>query len=140
MKVGLRKTSVKKSIKARTTGKAKRQIKKSVSPGYGKKGVGLIKDPKKSVYNKMYSKTTKSIFDDSGNHDKTTTPISSQYQQAGNISTPAIVVTIISILLIIYGLYHALKGDLHFGRMIAGVFISGTGLAIFMIAKQYIWK
>ena len=47
----MRKPSVKKSIKARTTGKAKRAVKKAVIPGYGKKGSGWIKDPKKAAYN-----------------------------------------------------------------------------------------
>lgn len=63
MKFGMRKPSIKKSIKARTTGKAKRAIKKSVVPGYGKKGTGIIKSPKKAVYNKVYKKTSFSIFD-----------------------------------------------------------------------------
>ena len=38
MKIGMRKPSIKKSISARTTGKAKRAVKKAVIPGYGKKG------------------------------------------------------------------------------------------------------
>lgn len=59
----IRKPSVKKSIKARTTGKAKRAIRKAVIPGYGKKGTGWIKNPKKAVYNKVYNKTSISIFD-----------------------------------------------------------------------------
>lgn len=59
----MRKPSLKKSIKARTTGKAKRAVKKAVIPGYGKKGTGWLKDPKKAVYNKVYKKTTFSIFD-----------------------------------------------------------------------------
>lgn len=63
MKIGMRKPSLKKSIKARTTGKAKRALKKAVIPGYGKKGTGWIKDPKKAAYNKVYKKTTFSIFD-----------------------------------------------------------------------------
>lgn len=63
MKIGMRKPSLKKSIKARTTGKAKRALKKAVIPGYGKKGAGWIKDPKKAAYNKVYKKTTFSIFD-----------------------------------------------------------------------------
>ena len=37
MKFGARKPSLKKSFKAKTTGKAKRQLKKSVNPLYGKK-------------------------------------------------------------------------------------------------------
>lgn len=63
MKIGMRKPSLKKSLKARTTGKAKRAVKKAVIPGYGKKGVGWLKDPKKAAYNKVYKKTTFSIFD-----------------------------------------------------------------------------
>ena len=58
MKVGIRKPSIKKSIKARTTGKIKRKVKKSVNPLYGKKGMGLINNPKKAIYNKVYNKTT----------------------------------------------------------------------------------
>lgn len=63
MKFGLRKPSLKRSISARTTGRLKRSIKKALIPGYGKKGMGIIKDPKKALYNKIYSKLTFSIFD-----------------------------------------------------------------------------
>lgn len=58
MKIGFRKPSVKKSIKARTTGKLKRQMKSSIDPTYGKKGVGWVKKPKKAAYNKVYRKIT----------------------------------------------------------------------------------
>ena len=58
MKMGLRTPSLKKSFKARTTGRAKRAIKRAVIPAYGKKGTGFIKDPKKAMYNKVYQKTT----------------------------------------------------------------------------------
>lgn len=63
MKFGMRKPSVKRSIKARTTGKAKRAVKRKVIPGYGKKGAGWIKNPKKAAYNKVYKKTTFSLWD-----------------------------------------------------------------------------
>lgn len=63
MKVGLRKPSIKRSVKARTTSKWKRQIRSSVDPFYGKKGMGLIKSPKKSLYNKVYRKTTIGVSD-----------------------------------------------------------------------------
>ena len=63
MKIGMRKPNLKKSIKARTTGKLKRQVKKAVIPGYGKKGMGYVKNPKKAIYNKGYNKTSFSIFD-----------------------------------------------------------------------------
>ena len=45
MKFGMRTPSIKKSIKARTTGKAKRAVKKALIPGYGKKCAGWIKNP-----------------------------------------------------------------------------------------------
>ena len=63
MKFGIRKPSLKRSIKARTTERAKRAVKKALIPGYGKKGAGWIKNPKKAAYNKIYKKTTFSIFD-----------------------------------------------------------------------------
>ncbi|MCC8013819.1 MAG: hypothetical protein LIO87_01365 [Eubacterium sp.] len=63
MKIGMRKPSLKKSFRARTTGKAKRKIKKNLIPGYGKKGIGWLKNPKKAAYNKIYKKTSFSIFD-----------------------------------------------------------------------------
>ena len=63
MKIGMRKPSLKRSIKARTTGKAKRAVKKALIPGYGKKGTGWIKDPKKAAYNKVYNKTSFGLKD-----------------------------------------------------------------------------
>lgn len=61
MKLGIRKPSLKKSIKARTTAKVKRSIKRSVNSLYGKKGMGLVNNPKKAMYNKVYTKTTISL-------------------------------------------------------------------------------
>ena len=63
MKYGVRKPNVKKSIKARTTGKVKRQVKKAVNPLYGKKGIGIVNDPKKAAYNAVYSRTTVGVSD-----------------------------------------------------------------------------
>ena len=63
MKFGMRTPSLKRSFKARTTGRAKRAIKRALIPGYGKKGMGWIKNPKKAAYNKIYNKTTCSFWD-----------------------------------------------------------------------------
>lgn len=63
MKMGMRKPSLKKSIKARTTGKLKRSIKRSINPLYGKKGVGFIKNPKRSIKNAIYHRTTFGVRD-----------------------------------------------------------------------------
>lgn len=61
MKFGIRKPSLKRSFKARTTGRAKREIKKALIPGYGKKGMGIL-HPKRAVRNKIYRKTTRSFW------------------------------------------------------------------------------
>ena len=63
MRVGLRKPSLKKSLKARTTGRAKRALKKAVNPLYGRKGMGFIRNPKRSIKNRVYKRTTFSIWD-----------------------------------------------------------------------------
>ena len=62
MKIGMRKPSLKRSFSARTTGRAKRAVKRAIIPGYGKKGMGLL-HPKKAIYNQVYRRTTFSIFD-----------------------------------------------------------------------------
>lgn len=63
VKVGLRKPNLKTSLKARTTGRAKRAVKRAIIPGYGKKGMGWIKNPKKAAYNAVYSRTTVGVGD-----------------------------------------------------------------------------
>ena len=63
MKFGMRKPSIKRSIKARTTGRLKRSVKRSANPLYGKSGMGWLNNPKKAAYNKVYKKTTFSFWD-----------------------------------------------------------------------------
>lgn len=63
MKFGMRTPSFNRSFSARTKGRATRAIKKAIIPGYGKKGMGWFTNPKKAMYNKIYHKTTFSIFD-----------------------------------------------------------------------------
>lgn len=58
-----RKPNIKKSIKAKTTGKLKREAKKAVNPLYGKKGAGFVKDPKRAIKNKVYHATTIGVSD-----------------------------------------------------------------------------
>lgn len=58
MKFGVRKPNLKKRVRARTTGRAKRAVKRSINPVYGKKGTGWARDPKKAAYSKVYNKTT----------------------------------------------------------------------------------
>ena len=63
MKIGMRKPSIKKSISARTTGRLKRNVKRSINPLYGKKGMGFVKNPSRSVKNAVYKRTTFSLWD-----------------------------------------------------------------------------
>lgn len=62
MKIGLRTPNLKKSFKARTTGRLKRTIKKSFNPFYGMKGIGLIFSTTRAINNKIYSKLTFGLF------------------------------------------------------------------------------
>ena len=62
MKIGIRKPNIKKSIKARTTGKLKRKVKSTVNPLYGKKGMGVL-HPKRAIQNKIYHKTSFNLLD-----------------------------------------------------------------------------
>lgn len=62
MKFGMRKPSIRKSISARTRGRATRAVKRALIPGYGKKGMGIL-HPKRALYNKIYKKTTFGLGD-----------------------------------------------------------------------------
>ena len=57
VKIGFRKPSLRKSISARTKGRATRAIKKAIIPNYGKRGMGWA-HPKRKIYNSIYNKTT----------------------------------------------------------------------------------
>lgn len=63
MKIGMRKPNVKNMVKAKTTTRVKKAIKSEVVPLYNQKGTGIIKDPEKAVYNKVYKKTTFGLGD-----------------------------------------------------------------------------
>ena len=63
MKFGFRTPSLKRSISARTSGRAKRAIKRAIIPGYGKRGMGLLTNPKMSLYNRVYRRTTFGLGD-----------------------------------------------------------------------------
>lgn len=67
MRSYIRKPSVKKSISARTTGRVRRSVNKAVNPLYGRKGIGYIKNPKRAIYNKVYYKTSKGMYEILGN-------------------------------------------------------------------------
>lgn len=62
MKFGIRKPSITRSVKSRTSGRLTRSLKKASQPLYGKPGTGIFKHPKKKVYNKVYGKTSIGIF------------------------------------------------------------------------------
>lgn len=70
MKFGFRKTNYKRRAKNKlwkatvgvTPSTAKRRLKKSINPIYGTKLSGNLK-PKRKIYNKIYNKTSISLFD-----------------------------------------------------------------------------
>ena len=143
MKMGIRKPSIKKSIKARTTGKLKRQVKKAVNPMYGKKGMGFVNDPKKAVYNKVYNKTSVGVSDlvkttssTSTTARKTTTVTTSTssthspttYKVAGVIAIVAAVVIITMSLLLLLAV------------PTAGIIFGLCGVGLFILGKTYTKK
>lgn len=101
MKIGIRTPSLKKSFKARTTGRAKRAVKRSINPAYGKKGMGWVNDPKKAAYNKVYNKTTVSVKDLVKN-DKTNESISSEDIIYGIVGIIAIIIIIFVVVFFLY--------------------------------------
>lgn len=57
MKVGFRKPSLRGSLRARTTGRAKRAAKRAVVPFYGRKGMGLL-HPIRAAWGWIYRRVT----------------------------------------------------------------------------------
>lgn len=126
MKIGVRKPSIKRSIKARTTGRAKRAIKSSINPLYGKKGMGLVNNPKKAVYNKVYNKTTVSAISKNSSH-KSSNNASSEDSTIGCL---LIAIWCISFMVILFNKKPLLNKFISF---LAVIFLSIT---IFMIINR----
>lgn len=63
MKFGIRTPGVRRSVSARSAGRRKRQEGKALPHGYGRKGMGWIGNPKKAAHNKIYRKTTFSLWE-----------------------------------------------------------------------------
>lgn len=59
MKIGFRTPSLKKSFKARTTSKYKRQLKSAIDPTYGKRALVGLKTPKKLFTTRFITKRQK---------------------------------------------------------------------------------
>lgn len=133
MKYGVRKPNIKKSVKARTTGKMKRQVKKAVNPLYGKKGMGVINNPKKAAYNAVYNRTTVGVSDlaksstPAGVHRPAAAPSLSS-KSSGTAGT----------LLIVLGVALALLGLLLLLAVpIGGVIAVAFGVVCVIIGRKY---
>jgi len=63
MRFGMRTPSISRSIRARTTGRLKRSVKRAVIPYYGKRGSGWVKDPRRAAYNAVYRRTSFGLGD-----------------------------------------------------------------------------
>ncbi|HII4466272.1 hypothetical protein JJB61_09930 [Clostridium perfringens] len=123
MKVGYRKPNLKKSVKARTTGKVKRHVKKSINPTYGKKGMGIINDPKKSLYNKIYNKTTVGCNNICDNVCSESEKINIEYKTSPLSSIGNIFEYIFLIFQFIFALAKVLFGLVFVGIMIYFIFV-----------------
>lgn len=108
MKFGARKPSISRSIKAKTTGRAKRALKSSIVPGYGQKGTGVFKDPKKKVYNKVYSKTSFDALDPLKNSSSgKNTSFQSSPDSSGGSDSAAVgcVIMVAMLIAIVFGIF-----------------------------------
>lgn len=138
MKFGPRKPSLKKSIRARTTGKLKRKVKKSINPFYGKKGMGYIRNPKKALYNKVYNKTSFDMLKNAKKPKKSTqTQNKTSYQnniipKTGKRKKKVIIKYIFGILFLISGI------QLIFENFLAAIF--GIILGVILINWGYTSK
>ena len=63
MKFGMRTPSISRSIRARTTGRLKRSVKRAVIPYYGRRGSGWVKNPRRAAYNALYRRTSFGLGD-----------------------------------------------------------------------------
>ena len=140
MKYGVRKPNVKKSIKARTTGKVKRQVKKAVNPLYGKKGIGIVNDPKKAAYNAVYSRTTVGVSDvmksaSSGNGHAsasydTPAPVKKEYSDR-TYNVCGIILMVLAVVLVLLGFLLLLAVP------VGGVAAILLGVGCFAIGRKY---
>lgn len=134
MKIGVRKPSIKRSIKARTTGKLKRSIKRAVNPFYGKKGMGVINDPEKALYNKVYNKTTVGVGDIVGNtgasSNNTTKnkPVAGYPYSAKLYKGSGVFLVVVACFLALIGLF----------VLPAGLLFIGLGVLLFCLGKKYL--
>lgn len=130
MKIGMRTPSPTRSVKAKTTGRLNRAVKKSVNPVYGRKGVGYIKDPERAIKNKIYHKVTYDPLKSMKNADW---PDLEPAAKPSSISLAAIL-SPISIIASIYFVYKLL---VHNEFHIIPVAIIAIYLVIFFISKKH---
>jgi len=140
MKYGVRKPNIKKSIKARTTGKVKRQVKKAGNPLYGKKGMGIVNDPKKAAYNAVYNRTTVGVSDIA----KGLTAANGNPAASSSTNAPqkkeysANTYSVCGILMIVLGAVLALLGlILLLAVPVAGIIAVVVGVACVVIGRKY---
>ena len=140
MKYGVRKPNLKKSIKARTTGKVKRQVKKAINPLYGKKGMGIVNDPKKAAYNAVYNRTTVGVSDIANGltaaNGNPAASSSSNAPQKKEYSPNTY--SVCGILMIVLGVFLALIGILLlFAVPVGGLIAVVVGVASVVIGRKY---
>ncbi|MDR0947906.1 MAG: hypothetical protein LBM69_00140 [Lachnospiraceae bacterium] len=140
MKYGVRKPNIKSSIKARTTGKITRQMKSAVNPLYGKKGMGVINDPKKAAYNAVYSRTTvgvSNVMKNLSGHESfpasfqvPAAPLKKRYSDR-TYKMSGLLLIILGVVLLLFGLLLLIVTP------ISGVFSVVGGVAAVLIGRKY---
>ena len=135
MKLGMRTPSPTRSLKAKTTGRAKRAAKKSVNPVYGHKGMGYLKDPERAVKNKIYHKVT---VDPLENMKNTEMPDFDVPQQPYKKGSCLLIVSIAALFISVFYTVIMLLGfrELH----LRSVTIAAVSFVLILIAERIIRK
>ena len=141
MKIGIRKPSLKRSLKARTTGKLKRATKRAINPVYGKKGMGFVTNSKKAVYNKVYNKTTVGLSDiskSSSNSKSSVVTSAETINDTYEVNVPKtkvlfVVYRVLGILLMSFSLLLVVSGV----AVIFGLICILFGILMYKAAKKY---
>lgn len=63
VRFGIRRPRPLSSLRARTTGRVERSIKRALVPGYGRPGTGWVRDPRRAARSTVHRRTTIGVGD-----------------------------------------------------------------------------
>ena len=113
--------------------------KKAVNPLYGKKGMGLVNDPKKAAYNAVYSRTTVGVSDvlkgattasGQASVPPSPAPVKKEYSDR-TYNVCGITLIVIGVILVLLGLLLLITSPIYGAIAVLG------GVLAFVIGRKY---